>query len=368
MNLFPAHPRLRKVGWTLAILAGVIIAARFALTPLLFRVVNQKLDEIPDYRGHVDDVDLQLIRGAYRIEGIVLKKTSGKVPVPFFKARAVDISLAWRDLLRGKVVSRIEVLGPEINFVTSPPSRGKKAAEAESQTGIDASWTDKVKDLTPFDIQRFRVREGQIHYRDFHREPEIDLRLDHLEAEAKGLTNARAQGTGLPATFNATGRAMGHAGLKVEMRLAPLAESPTFDLNAELTGLRLAELNDFWRAYANVDVEKGTFGLYTEAAAADGRFKGYVKPVMKDLKILDLEDEEDGPLKLMWEAVVAGVSEVLENQPREQTATQIPIEGRVENPKAGIWPTVGILLKNAFLEALRPSLNRSIGIEDVKRK
>lgn len=360
------HPGLRKLWIGAAVVIVVLVAVRIALTPMLLRFVNQKLDEIPEYRGHIEDVDLHLLRGAYRIEGITLEKLSGKVPVPFFKARSVDLSVAWKALLKGALVSEIEVLGPEVNFVAAPPKAGAETKREQGQTSIDGSWVDKVEDLFPFEISRFRIREGQIHYRDVHRKPKVDIHLDHLEAEATGLTNARQSGKDLPAEFHATGRAMGHARLQVDMKLAPLADDPTFDLNAELKGLRLPELNDFFRAYAKVDVEGGTFNLYTEAAAADGKFKGYLKPLLKDLQVLDLEDEEEGLLKLMWEAVVAGVSEVLENQPRDQTATQIPLAGSFENPDAGIWPTVGYLLRNAFLEALRPSLTHSIAIGDVK--
>jgi hypothetical protein len=355
------HHRLWIV---LAAAAASLIAVRLALTPLLLRYVNQKLDEIPGYSGHVGDLDIRLLRGAYRIEDVSLEKTSGDVPVPFFKARAVDLSVEWPRLLDGSLVGEIEALGPELNFVADPP----KAKGGSGQTSIDASWTDKVEALFPFEINRFRIREGQIHFRDFHREPRVDIHLDHIEAEARGLTNAGTPADSLPASFNAVARAMGHAEVRIDMRIAPLAETPTFDLDAELEGLRLPELNGFFRAYANVDVEAGTFGLYTEAAAAGGRFKGYVQPMMKGLEILDLEDEEDGPLKLMWEALVAGVSEVLENQPEEQVATRIPIEGSIEGPKAGLWPTAANLLRNAFLEALRPSLSHSIGLGDVEKK
>jgi hypothetical protein len=335
-----AHPRLRKMWITIGVIALVLLAVRVAMTPLLLRFVNQKLDELPEYQGRIADVDLHIIRGAYRIDSLVLEKRSGKIKVPFFKARAVDLSIEWKALLKGALVGEIEVLGPELNFVQAPPGAGPKAKREQGQTGIDAAWTDKVKDLFPFEINRFRIREGQVHY--------------------------RANPKDLPSEFHATGRAMGHAGLKVDMKLAPLADDPTFDLNAELTGLKLPELNDFFKAYAKVDVEGGTFNLYTEAAAADGRFKGYVKPLMKDLKILDSDDADDGPLKLMWEAAVAGVTELLENQPKDQTATQIPLAGSFENPKAGIWPTVGSLLRNAFLQALRPSLDRTIALGDVK--
>jgi hypothetical protein len=372
--LDPSHPRaptdarprrrVRKLWIILGIVFLVLLGARIALTPVLLRVVNSKLDDIPDYRGHVDDLDIHLFRGAYRIQGIRLDKASGKIPVPFFKADVVDISVEWRALLHGKLAAEVDVLRPEINFVKGPPGNSK-AARDQSQTGIDPSWTDKVKALSPFDLNRFRIREGQIHYRDLHRTPKVNVHIDHLEAEAKGLTNEPRRGDSLPASFNCVFRAMGHADGRIEMKLDPLAKQPTFDLNAELKGLKLTTLNDFFRAYANVDAESGTFGLYTEAASVDGRFKGYVKPILKDLKILDVKEDKENPAKLFWEAMVAGVSNILENKRQDQVATQVPFQGNFSNPKAGIWASVGALLRNAFVRALRPSLSHSVDIQQL---
>lgn len=356
--------RLRVLWIILGVIVVLLVAARIALAPMLLRVVNARLNEIPDYRGHIEDLDIHLYRGAYSIQGIRLDKASGKIPVPFFKAEAVDISVEWRALLHRKLVAEIEVVRPEVNFVMGPPGGGR-AARDESQTGIDPSWTDKVKALSPFDLNRFRIREGQIHYRDLHRSPKVNIHFDHIEAEAKGLTNAPTGGDTLPASFNCVFRAMGHADGRIEMKLDPLAKQPTFDLNAELKGLKLTTLNDFFRAYANVDVEDGSFGLYTEAAAVDGRFKGYVKPIIRDMKILNLKEDKKNPAKLFWEAMVAGVKEVLENHKENQVATQVPFSGSFSNPKAGVWPSVGALLRNAFVRALRPSLSRSIDIKTL---
>jgi hypothetical protein len=217
-----------------------------------------------------------------------------------------------------------------------------------------------VEDLFPFTINRFEIREGDIHYRDFHSNPKIDIHLDHLNATATGLTNAQEKTSRLPASFHAKGRAMGHAPLRLDMNIAPLASSPTFDLNAELLDLNLRELNDFFRAYAHVDVEKGSISLFTEMAAADGRFKGYIKPLAKNLEVLDLEEDDKNPLQLAWESMVAGVGKIFENRPEEQVATQIPFSGRFSDPEPEIWSTVGYLLRNAFIRALNPELNNSI--------
>jgi len=71
---------LRRVVFGLVLL---ILAARVAAPYVIERVVNDKLDQLDGYTGHIDDVDLNLWRGAYEVENIVIEKTGGKVPVPF---------------------------------------------------------------------------------------------------------------------------------------------------------------------------------------------------------------------------------------------------------------------------------------------
>lgn len=64
----------------------------------------------------------------------------------------------------------------------------------------------------------------------------------------------------------------------MNMKLDALNKIPTFDFNAELLNLNLVEVNDFLKAYGNFDVQKGTFGLYIEAAA-------------KIIKLMDIQNQ-----------------------------------------------------------------------------
>src|SRR5579862_6427972 len=153
----------------LAIIFGsvlvLLIAIRIALPYILLRLVNKELQNIPGYTGHVDDIDVALIRGAYKIKSIKLEKTGGKIPVPFFSAELVDLSLQWASLFHGRIVGEIEVDHPVLNFVKGP-------TEATSQTKIDSkSWTDVVKKLMPLKLNKFEIVEGEIHYRDFYSNP-----------------------------------------------------------------------------------------------------------------------------------------------------------------------------------------------------
>jgi len=154
--------------------------------------------------------------------------------------------------------------------------------------------------------------------------------------------------------------------LVVNVRLDPLADDPTFDLNAEIKNTSLPEFNNFFKAYGNIDVNQGTFGLYTEIAAKDRKFTGYVKPVIKNLDILGPEDKEDNFFRKAWEGVAGAVGEVLENQKKDQVATKIPIEGSFDETTVGVWYAVTTVLRNAFIQALYPSLDYQISIGSVE--
>lgn len=84
----------------------LLIALRIALPYILLRVVNQQLTQIQGYYGHVEDIDVALIRGAYTLKNIKLDKVGGKVPVPFFSADIIDLSLEWGALKKRKLVRR----------------------------------------------------------------------------------------------------------------------------------------------------------------------------------------------------------------------------------------------------------------------
>lgn len=78
----PIHSRVpaifrRFLKWNviLVVVAAVLlIGLRMALPGLVQRRVNRVLDEMPDYDGHIGDVDIRLFEGAYEIEEIEIVK------------------------------------------------------------------------------------------------------------------------------------------------------------------------------------------------------------------------------------------------------------------------------------------------------
>lgn len=369
----PGFLRLRTVQIALAIVA-VLIGVRAVLPIAIERFANKTLDSLEGYSGHIEDVDLALIRGAYVIEGVRVVKTGGKVPVPFFSASEVDLSVQWGALLDGVIVSEIDVRSPRINFVTEPSgveastTEQKKAKAQQSQTKPASNWTDVVKGLTPFEINRFSISDGRVHYRDFGSEPKVDIYVQNIDAEARNLTNSEERTGSLVSTFEARALAMKSGRIRMDGKVNPYAKAPTFDVALRLNDLDLRQLNPYLRAYAKVDVERGNFSLDAELAAKEGRFNGYVKPFIEKLDVVRWGQEKESLPNKAWQAAVEAAGELFQDQSRDRTATRIPIEGRFDQPDIDVWSAVGNLIRNAFIEALQRGLEGSIDIEKVAGK
>ncbi len=338
----------------------LIIAFRIALPYILLKAVNKELTKIPGYSGHVEDIDVALIRGAYKIKTIELDKTGGKIPVPFFAANLVDLSIEWSALFHGSFVGKIIVEHAVLNFVKGP-------TEATSQTRIDKKWTDVVDKLMPLKLNRFEINNGEIHYHDFYSSPKVDIFAKDVHILAENLSNAKKNKELLPSPVNATATVYGgHA--RLTMKIDALNSVPTFEAKAELVSLDITNLNNFLEAYGKLDVKQGNISIYTEAAAKDGKITGYTKPIIKDLKVVNWEKDKEKPLKLAWEAVAGAVAWVFKNHKKDQLATKADFEGDVKSPDFNIWSILGEVLHNAFIQALYPSLENSVNINSLDTK
>ena len=143
--------RRYKVFWVAGIaLAALLIAIRVALPEFIKDFVNKRLAALDSYDGSVADVDLALWRGAYRIDGIRIVKTGTKEPTPFFAGDRIDLSIEWRSLVRGSMVSEAVLLQPNVNFV-----------RAENKDGSPDSRPAVAHDLVAgADFGPGTVREG----------------------------------------------------------------------------------------------------------------------------------------------------------------------------------------------------------------
>lgn len=352
--------RKRRAAKILLIILVLIIAVRLVLPYAILHFANKSLAGMEGYYGHIKDIDLAIIRGAYKIDSIYINKedsVSGK-QTPFFASRTVDLSVEWKALIKGSIAGEMVFQGPYLLFT-------KDKVEPKEVVKDSADFRKVLDKFMPLNINRCELRDGKIQYKDFGSTPNVDIAMTNLHLVAQNLRNSYDSSAVLPASIHATADVY-EGKLRFDAKLNPLADNPTFDMSAELNNTNLVKLNDFFQAYAKIDVNKGRFGLYSEVAAKDNAFRGYVKPLIKDLDVLGKEDRKDNLLQKMWEAVAGGAGKLFENRNKDQVATKVPFEGRLDDPKTNIWLAITSILQNAFIHALQPSIDNEININSVK--
>jgi uncharacterized protein DUF748 len=351
----------RRNKWLLilAIVVVVVVGIRLALEPVLLDYANRKLDALPAYGGHIDDLDLALLRGGYDIQGVEIVKTGAGQPVPFIKADRIEATVEWQSLLRGKLVAEGDLYRPQVNLV-------KAQSEQRSQLGNEVNWVEQFKELFPFRFNTVRVHDGTVTFRAPGIQTKDALVARHIDGSLSNLTNVAHSGKETFARFGFTAEVLHGGKAKLEGAIDPLAEQPTFDLNLGLKNVELPQVNPWLTRFIKADAERGEFELYMELAAADGKFKGYAKPVMRDVNIYSSKEPEENPLKRLWEGLVDVAANIVENHQEDQVAARIPLSGTIEKPNADLFAAIGSVLHNGFVSAFARSIEGSISVRSVR--
>jgi hypothetical protein len=350
--------KLKRFRFILIAIA-VLIVIRLILPYVILHFANDRLANMSGYYGKIRDIDLAIFRGAYKIKDMYLHKkdTVSGFETEFFDAQVIDLSVHWDALLDGKIVGELEFDAPTLRFT-------KDKVELQTLEQDTSDFRDLLKDFMPLRVNRFQINHGTIRYRDLTSNPKLDIGLTDAYLKAENLTNVKDEINLLPSTVEFKANVY-EGTIVLNMKLDPFNRKPTFDMNTELKNTNLPLLNDFFKAYGKFDVNRGTFGLYAEGAAKDGNFVGYVKPIIKDLDVLGPEDRDDNLLKKFWEGVVGAGGQIFRNRKKDQVATKIPLEGPISKTEANIFKAIVIVLRNAFVEALQPSIDNEISITSV---
>ena len=335
----------RRYRWPLAGLAGLVLlllALHLSLPWLVRDYLNGKLADMGDYRGHVTDVDLAWWRGAYKINGLTIVKTSGKVPVPLLEAPLIDLSVSWHSLWYDHaVVAEVTFLRPELNFVDG----GNKQA---SQTGQGTNWRQQLEKLLPITLNEVLIQDGTLTFRNFNSKPPVDLKATQLNASLHNLTNVVDKEGRRDASFEGKALLLGDAAVESNATFDPLSNFEDFD---------------FASAYGKFDFNAGHGDVVIEAKAVKGRLTGYIKPLLRDVEVFnwqqDVENKNKGFFRSIWEALVGASETVLKNQQKNQFATRVELSGSVHKSDISAFEAFLQILRNGFIQAFNARYERS---------
>jgi len=320
------------------------------------RLINKNLNAIPHGQGQVKHVTFSLFSTVLTIRDAIFKITDETINQTDLTVTidSATIKLHWLPLWKGEIVADVTVQAPCVSLVKTYHELVFKYLQRSFI--MDA----------PINISSLKITGGILQFTNMKTTPPVKARVEELNIEGYQLTNINQVTETLPAKIFMTGNAFGGK-LKADIRAGFMEYMPAFDLNMEINGIQLVQLNDFFTAYGKFDVSKGNLNLYTEIAARDGKFKGYAKPLITNLQILSRQDMQKGFLNFIWETIVAAGSGLIENRSKDQIASKIPFEGTFKSPRVNTWYAISETLINAFVQALRPSFDLDIDIRSVRR-
>jgi hypothetical protein len=313
--------------------------------------VNNKLDQLPGYTGHVDDIDIALLRGAYVIKGMVLAKKTDPPKLPFLSVKQADLSIEWNALFKGKLVGEVELERPVVHIIAATEDIDKEPSRT--------SWAKTIDALMPIKVNRMFVTNGRFSYLDGN----TDLHIEQMQLTALNLRNVESAPAALPSTIKLTGTSIGSGLLRADMKANVIKDIPDFNLNMSLKGADLTALNGFLKKHLTFDIARGSIDFYSELKMTDGQFNGYAKPFISNLKVLDVKKDikkKGGVLNAVKKAVVGLFAKAVENPKTKKIATKVPIEGNIKDLKTDGWKTFVGVLRNAFVHAFRQGIDGDI--------
>jgi hypothetical protein len=341
--------------WVLGCIVLLLVTVQLIASPLATRIANQRLAEIDGVIGRVERVNLALWRGDVEIIDLVIHDRETPNDIPLVHIPRATFTGARRPLLRGRIGGQGVIEGAEFyavkrEIVDEPDEELDQRVQEAHDTAM--RWQNRLSEAFPTQITRLEVRDGRARFVDLTYDPVVEVGVEELNMVARNLHNL-PEWEAPPATIEVTGITSGGGHLELYIEAEPMAQPLRFYSSFGIEDLVLPDLDNFMRAYAMVEVTEGTFSLYSEIRAGEGRYEGYVRPFFQDLEFEPVREEEKSLGRRIIERVASAATALLENPETDQIATQTPFEGTFDENEADLWATLGNLLRNAFLDAIR---------------
>lgn len=341
--------RNKKLQISLGVILVLLIGIRMLLPELIKKQLNTFLAEFSEvYSFHVSDVDLSILRGAYRLEGVDgrLKKVNQE----FFKAEYIDISMSWRDLFRGHL--RTDILGQGVVF---KGSQDFLSALKEYTAASKKDAQELGKKVFPLHISRIDLRNSKATFADMSGIPEdLQLRLTNIDGRVSNVTATEKEPNSLinlraVLQDSATGVIVG----EVDQKQAPAEYLFSFQLQE----FDLTSLNPFLKRRVPISFEHGHADIYAEIKGEDGNLYGYVKPFVKDVKMMGDQGDFKG-IKHWGLEVAAAFGNFILKSPQDKTvATKFNFAYEAGKFNWNLGEVLGRAFEHGFGNGLQPGLD-----------
>lgn len=203
-------------------------------------------------------------------------------------------------------------------------------------------------------IEQAEVKNGEFSYVNQSTQPPYKIFVNHVDLHIGALGRSI---TDKMSEFSFSGKFMGSGNTTIQGDFRPEIQKPDFAIKLQIEKTEMKTLNKVFKAYGGFDVVKGKFSIFSELSVHEGQVKGYIKPFFENPEIYDFEqDKTDNLFIQMYEGFIGIFASILEEDTQDQVATKTDVSGNIKNMNVDSWELLGNLIRNAFIDALKPAL------------
>ena len=247
-------------------------------------------------------------------------------------------------------LSEVDFENLRVDFVTS---KATKALEREhARQAIKLAERVRNAPKLRLEVDTLRLKNSQIGFENRGTTPPYRVFISRLSLELEHLSNH----AGLQMSeFQAKGAFMGSGATVLQGRVRSAAKPADFEVRLEVEDAKLPDLNDLLKAHAGVDVAEGLISVYTEITVKNGKVDGYIKPLIKNLKIYDRQKDAGKPFQQRVKMhLMQFLANILKNHSSRTVATVARISGSTGGPKTNEWEVIRRLIGNGIFHAILP--------------
>jgi len=339
--------------------AVVILAIHFVLPPIVLNRLNAYLAEFsPVYHIHIEDIDMNILRMAYGFDDVTIKTKENNNK--FATVKNIDVSLAWTELLQGRVLTNVKVGGASIYLDFKVLNSAKRGPEGNYKA-IKGEAMDVKEALFPVDVEQVSIQNSEVAFADIDDLPlEKQARITDFSAT---LTHITPASPGDDSRFWASGIFMKSAKLNAAGILYLKTEPMEWDIDLELRTFALDTANSIFQRYGPLTFRKGVADIFAEIKYEKGQINGYVKPFLSNVDIVG-NKTDFSTFKHFLIEIVASLGElVFESGKSETISTKILLSGNKSNVTVDRKKAVAGLFRHAFRKEYTPQVEDSIHLE-----
>lgn len=330
-----------------------LVIARAVLPSIILSRTNEYLANFsPIYAIHIDDLDLGLLTFSYTGQNTtgIYKKDNSK----FFTTKSVRVQISFTELFHGRILTNVRIDDGSFVLTKALFAQGAKDPEKAKEDAKKAA-----KAMFPLRVAVIEFHNGSFDFADFLSQDK-DTRWRVSEINSKFLNINPVPENPYTQVFG-DGKFLDVAPFKIAGKAKRLETPMDFKVDFEMKNFKLTDSNPMLLHYLPFTFSRGNLDVYSEVAMVKGTMNGYVKPFIKDAKILKAGEDFKSIKHFAFEMAGAFANFMLKNADDKTVATKIIFKKRpgasfeIEGVDAALDA-----VKHGYIKELTPGIEDSI--------